>query len=275
MSTSVSVSRSKNPASLQNQPIPIRNRAATLKPVASTIALKSVAPSLPRALVKTSLYYCEGNSDKEYHAEIVAVAGGHHVNFRYGRRGGTLTTGCKTAAPVEFAEAKQIYDKLVKEKTAKGYVSASTVTKNSSQSPSYQSADESGLKTGFMPQLLNPISEAEAMRLIEHPDWSAQEKMDGERRAAHADCHSVIGINRRGLQVPLPLTIASELQATIPANHEIPCLNALIDVEYLYAYRGGSIYQPVYRGQRTDLELSACTLSQLKFKPEGRVGHGI
>ncbi len=62
---------------------------------------------------------------------------------------------------------------------------------------------------------------------------------------------------------------------TIPVSHEIPSLNALVDVEYLYAYRGGSIYQPVYRGQRTDLELSACTLSQLKFKPEGRVGHGI
>ena len=38
-----------------------------------------------------SLYYAEGHSDKEYHAEIVEVAGGNVVNFRYGRRGGALT----------------------------------------------------------------------------------------------------------------------------------------------------------------------------------------
>ena len=79
-----------------------------------------------KAIAKTSLYYSEGSSDKEYHAEIVEVAGGNVVNFRYGRRGGTLTVGTKTSAPVDFAQAKKIYDKLVKEKTSRALFSSST-----------------------------------------------------------------------------------------------------------------------------------------------------
>jgi len=73
------------------------------------------------AIAKTSLYYSEGSSDKEYHAEIVAIPGGNVVNFRYGRRGGTLTTGTKTSVPVDFAQVQKIFDKLIKEKTSKGY----------------------------------------------------------------------------------------------------------------------------------------------------------
>ena len=69
---------------------------------------------------KCSLYYSEGRSNKEYHAEIVEISGGNVVNFRYGRRGGTLTSGTKTSSPIEFTEAKRIFDKLVKEKTGKG-----------------------------------------------------------------------------------------------------------------------------------------------------------
>ena len=30
------------------------------------------------------------------------------------------------------------------------------------------------------------------------------------------------------------------------------------------------IYQPVYRGKRTDVYIEACTTGQLKYKPEGR-----
>ena len=92
------------------------------------------------AIAKTSLYYAEGRSDKEYHAEIAEVAGGNVVNFRYGRRGAALTVGTKTSTPVDFAEAKKIYDKLVKEKTSKGY------TPDVSGVP-YQGTDNAGLKT--------------------------------------------------------------------------------------------------------------------------------
>ena len=356
---------------------------------------------------RTSLYFSEGSSDKVYHAEIVQVAGGNVVNFRYGRRGSAMTTGTKTSAPVDFAQAKKIYDKLVKEKTAKGYTpDVSGVA--------YQGTEKAGLKTDFTPQLLNPITEDEAMRLIGDDRWAMQEKMDGERRGAHAVADSVTGMNRKGLVVSLPQVITDELYSiaaksgavrvdgeligdilhvfdlhvhlgeqihslpwlermhlaedalagckqiktvpvavtttekrslwnrvkaahgegvvfkrmasivntgrpnsggdwlkfkftdsasccvleansgrrsvkiglldtrikgqamnpvgnvTIPPNHDVPATGDIVEVEYLYAYRGGSIYQPVYRGKRTDLDISACTTGQLKYKPAGR-----
>ncbi len=43
------------------------------------------------------------------------------VNFAYGRRGATLSTGTKTSTPVDYQTAKHTYDKLVREKMAKGY----------------------------------------------------------------------------------------------------------------------------------------------------------
>lgn len=364
-----------------------------------------------KVIAKTSLFYSEGSSDKEYHAEIVEVAGGTVVNFRYGRRGAALTAGTKTSAPVDLAQAQKIYDKLVKEKTSKGYTPDVSGT-------AYQGTENAGLKTDFTPQLLNPITEEEAMRLIGNDRWAAQEKMDGVRRAAHAAAGSVTGMNRKGLSVPLPQAIVEELQSieaasgairvdgeligdilyvfdlhvykekrihmvywlarvliaekalagcqqikvvpvavttkekralwnkvkgahgegvvfklldslvkegrpntggdwlkfkftesasccvmevnsckrsvkicllddasadavegqkmiqvgnvTIPPNQDIPAAGDIVDVEYLYAYKGGSIYQPVYRGKRTDLDISDCTTNQLKFKPEGR-----
>lgn len=358
------------------------------------------------AIAQASLYYSQGSSDKEYHAEIVAIPGGNIVNFRYGRRGGTLTTGTKTAAPVDLAQARKIFDKLIKEKTTKGYTpDVSGVA--------YQGTENADLKTNFIPQLLNPVTEEAAMHLIANHDWAAQQKMDGERRAAHAESGSVIGMNRKGLIVPLPQAIVDELLAvardgairidgeligdtlhvfdmhihqgkplhafpwlqrmrlaqialapcrsiqtltasvtradklrlwqqvreangegivfkrldgpvtpgrpnsggdwrkfkftasasccvieanagkrsvrlgllegngfdeasqipvgnvTIPPNFDIPSPNDLIEVEYLYAYPGGSLYQPVYRGLRTDVDRSDCNMTQLKFKPSG------
>lgn len=55
---------------------------------------------------------------------------------------------------------------------------------------------------------------------------------------------------------------------TIPANQEIPRVNSVVEVRYLYAFQGGSLYQPVYLGQRDDIPMSDCNLSQLKFKEE-------
>jgi len=53
---------------------------------------------------------------------------------------------------------------------------------------------------------------------------------------------------------------------TIPANYKIPSVGDLVEVKYLYAYRNGSIYQPQYKGIRTDLDPSAAVTRQLKYK---------
>lgn len=55
---------------------------------------------------------------------------------------------------------------------------------------------------------------------------------------------------------------------TIPPNHAVPPISALAEVRYLYAHRGGSLFQPVYLGQRSDLEEVDCTTAQLQYKGE-------
>jgi len=55
---------------------------------------------------------------------------------------------------------------------------------------------------------------------------------------------------------------------TIPPNHPIPAAGQVVEVRYLYAYRDGSLFQPVYLGVRNDLDASDCVLSQLKYKPD-------
>jgi len=55
---------------------------------------------------------------------------------------------------------------------------------------------------------------------------------------------------------------------TIPPNKEVPPLNAFIEARYLYAYKGGSLYQPTYLGVRDDIGIEDCPITQLKYKRE-------
>src|ERR1700690_3272212 len=121
-----------------------------------------------------TLYYREGSSDKVYQAAIEPKGTGFVVNFAYGRRGATLQTGTKTNSPVDHAAAKKIYDKLVAEKTAKGYTPGENGTP-------YQQTDKADRATDILPQLLNPIDDADVVRLIAEDVWWAQEKFDGRR----------------------------------------------------------------------------------------------
>lgn len=180
-------------------------------------------------LHKASLYFTEGGSDKCYHAEIVEVEGGNVVNFRYGRRGAALTSGCKTPAPVDLEQATKVFLKLVKEKTSKGY-------SPDESGKAYQGTENAGRTTDFVPQLLNVITEEEAMRLIEDDAYAMQEKYDGDRRAANADAQGeVFGMNKKGLSVPLPECIAAELRAISTRDGEIR-LDAEIIGETLFVF---------------------------------------
>jgi bifunctional non-homologous end joining protein LigD len=55
---------------------------------------------------------------------------------------------------------------------------------------------------------------------------------------------------------------------TIPPNHEVPKVGELIEVRYLYANKGGSVYQPTYLGPRTDLDDEDASVNQLEYKQE-------
>ncbi len=63
-----------------------------------------------------------------------------------------------------------------------------------------------------------------------------------------------------------PAAFVAVGNVTIPPNQAVPEAGTVIEVRYLYAYRGGSLYQPVYLGERTDMTSFDCTINQLKFK---------
>lgn len=52
---------------------------------------------------------------------------------------------------------------------------------------------------------------------------------------------------------------------TVPANYNLPAVGSLVEVEYLYAFPGGSLFQPVYKGVRTDKTV-ADQITTLKYK---------
>jgi bifunctional non-homologous end joining protein LigD len=53
---------------------------------------------------------------------------------------------------------------------------------------------------------------------------------------------------------------------TIPPSKPIPRAGSVVEIRYLYAYREGGLFQPVYLGVRDDIPADACTLGQLKLK---------
>lgn len=57
-------------------------------------------------------------------------------------------------------------------------------------------------------------------------------------------------------------------KVSVPVNHELPQVDELVEVQYLYCYRDGCIFQPVYLGKRNDSDLTDATTSQLIYKAE-------
>ena len=149
-------------------------------------------------LENITLYYREGTSDKVYQCQIEPAGERFVVNFSYGRRGSTLNTGTKTNVPVDYDSAKRIFDKLVKEKKSNGY------TEGESGTP-YQHSDKQ--PSGILPQLLNAINEEQVLDLMNDDDWLAQEKFDGRRMLVQKHAQNIIGINKKGNTIGLPLPV--------------------------------------------------------------------
>ncbi len=82
-----------------------------------------------KLIKRKTLHYQKDSSDKVYEVDLCEVAEDKYlVNFRYGRRGANLKEGTKTTQPVALKKAQQVFDKLVGEKTKKGYVDVSAVS---------------------------------------------------------------------------------------------------------------------------------------------------
>ena len=161
-------------------------------------------------LENITLYFKEGASDKVYQCAIEPAGERFVVNFAYGRRNSTLNTGTKTNVPVDYDQAKRIYDKLVREKTSKGYTPGQDGTP-------YTAPDTSERFTGILPQLLNPIEEEEVNRLLINPGFVMQQKFNGRRMLIRKDGDQLHGINKKGLLIGLPQTVFTDIYH-LPGN---------------------------------------------------------
>ena len=50
------------------------------------------------------------------------------------------------------------------------------------------------------------------------------------------------------------------------ANFDVPKINDIVEVRYLYAFVGGSLFQPTFLGVRNDIESRDCRIEQLVYK---------
>lgn len=181
---------------------------------------------------KADLWFREGTSDKVYHATIERVdSTGYVVNFAYGRRGSTLKTGTKTTSPVSLYEAQKVYQKLVNEKTSKGYQH----TTSYSQKP-IPVVQASAKQPEVQCVLLNPIEDADIDNYLNNEDWYAQPKLDGVRFLLQKQGQIVTGYNRKGIPVAFPVEIFDSIKAS-DAYYDGGCSNFLIDGELI-----GDIY---------------------------------
>ncbi len=201
-----------------------------------------------------TLYFREGNSDKIYQTAVTEKDGGFVVNFAFGRRGSTLQTGTKTNAPVSFEAAKKIFDKLVKEKTAKGYAPGANGTP-------YSGNESAQRSTGILPQLLNPVDEAQAEQLIADPLHWMQQKLDGKRVIIQALPEGkIVGINRGGLTIDLPESIQKAAAAIdLPFTIDGEAIGDTFHAFDLMEFNGSSLRASPYRVR---YEMLACLLKK-------------
>lgn len=154
---------------------------------------------MSKVIDSAALYFREGTSDKVYNCSLEESGGGCVVNFSYGRRGNALTSGTKTTSPVTLDKARQIYDKLVREKTGKGYRPVGDVPGG------IPTVQPPATPTPSRCVLLNSIDEGEASRLMRDDAWAIQEKVDGVRFMLERGASGALkGFNRLGVEVPVP-----------------------------------------------------------------------
>ena len=165
---------------------------------------------------EVKLFFQEGNSDKVYYARIVpAGATVYDVVVQWGRRGSTLSSG-KKAVKVSLEKAQSTLERLVKEKTNKGYEALSGQVKPAEVAPpaGEGSASKAGgvrKKVGRSAQLINPVDSHEVDALLCDDRVLAQQKLDGNRVLCHIEEGEVLPTNRSGQKTQAPAQVLAGL----------------------------------------------------------------
>ena len=99
---------------------------------------------------------------------------------------------------------------------------------------------------------------------------------DQLKRKFHETCSAVVDfVNDQrsvGLKLARPAAEGgtewvSVGNCTIPSNHRVPEVGAVVEIRYRKAHETGGLAEPVYLGQRTDISLDECVTEQLVYKP--------
>ena len=147
------------------------------------------------------LFFQEQPSDKVYNAEIVEDGGQYTVKVEWGRRGAKLSTGTK-AVKVTLAAAEKAFDKVVKQKTKKGYEVVTNehqpaeVAPAAGEGSASKVAGEMRERFGSKAQLLNAVDDDRLEKLLSDEAFIAQQKLDGMRVLAHIQDDAIIATNR-------------------------------------------------------------------------------
>lgn len=156
------------------------------------------------------LYFQQGSSDKVYHLQLESVEEQWSVNAQWGRRGSALQSDTKVSS-VAYAEAKRVYDRIIREKTGKGYrIAQATTNGNTPISVGLPSLKE---HSGHAPELLTPIEEPEALHLVQDASWWFQQKFDGRRLAVQKTDGQFSGINKLGQLIPIDSRLTQSLES--------------------------------------------------------------
>lgn len=164
------------------------------------------------------MFFQEGSSDKLYHVALVEVADGQFtVEVEWGRRGSPLRTGTK-AVKVDRETAQKAYDKVVRQKTKKGYEVVTEEHRPASVAPpegegsASKVAGEGRERLGQRAQLLNHATDERLEELLDSEHFLAQQKLDGMRVLVHVRAErEVIATNRDGHVTRLDQAVSESL----------------------------------------------------------------
>lgn len=198
-----------------------------------------------KTIKSIALFFREGSSDKVYNVQIIEDGGKYSTLASWGRRGGNLTHATK-AERTTLDGAEREYDKIVKEKRGKGYQVSTTAAPTVSPALAAQATNSKAAASASAPgqagrqkiadavaQLLNPVEEDEAERLVKNSAWIAQRKYDGVRILARISDDKVDFANRKGETTGVAPEISESLKDVVGTT--------ILDGEVV-ATKDGSVY---------------------------------
>lgn len=184
---------------------------------------------MANSLESISLFKTEGSADKEYHLHLLEMTGGYGVQYANGRRGATMHPKFLNPEPLTREDAQTLYDSRKKSKLKDGYT-------EDVSGAAYVGTEDAGRVTGYLPQLLNEFDvDADEARYLNDDSFMLQEKKDGEHQLIIIRNGNVIGTNKDGLTIGIPVGREAEAKLLISEDGD-----TVIDGEsigdYFYAF---------------------------------------